>query len=523
MHTQFDTEGMIVMEETMSSTISNAGAACFGINGNNNNEEEEVQQLQHSGSSFTNMPTTDGNTSDSGGKLLAEVTSSGIPAFPWRLHDMLDDAPRKNFESIVSWQMGGRAFKVHDTKLFVSTIMPNYFNQSHYKSFQRQLNIYGFQRMTHGKDKGAYTHELLVQGNSDLCRYMIRVKIKNKGSKTSSTNSLSGGSSHGENNSRRGIGGRGIARNRSCPQTLQRLQQALKSGSQEELRNNVPQQNSSFLDCGYEELAPSSGLLGRGQQQHGHTRKRSLSLGCILDFDTSKLSYASLQQQSEGGSSINQTWQQLSLLSNNNSSSSSNTNNNLRSLLMNNNTMNSNTSLFASVLQNSPHNNNHSATLDALLGKTSSSASSSNKNPMMNSRTTAAMLQSMMRNQQSGNNNNSNSNVSMTAVSPFSSTSNDDDDIMLDIMDDFEDAPDVSQQLPASMEPTALPVQPMSVPSSISTINRSPFAVFNTTTTSSTGFPFKDLRRESLRPVGLNEMVDNIAPDVADEIARLFG
>ena len=33
--------------------------------------------------------------------------------------------------------------------------MPLYFNQTKYSSFQRQLHIYNFQRITAGKDKGA--------------------------------------------------------------------------------------------------------------------------------------------------------------------------------------------------------------------------------------------------------------------------------------------------------------------------------------------------------------------------------
>lgn len=71
-------------------------------------------------------------------KLLSETTSTGIPAFPWKLHDVLEDAERKGFASIVSWTLGGRAFKVHNQKQFETQIMTRYFNQTQYKSFQRQ-------------------------------------------------------------------------------------------------------------------------------------------------------------------------------------------------------------------------------------------------------------------------------------------------------------------------------------------------------------------------------------------------
>jgi len=63
--------------------------------------------------------------------------------FPLKLHRMLKYAALENLEDIVSWMPHGRAFKIHDSKVFASTIMPKFFNQSKYTSFQRQLNLYG--------------------------------------------------------------------------------------------------------------------------------------------------------------------------------------------------------------------------------------------------------------------------------------------------------------------------------------------------------------------------------------------
>lgn len=48
---------------------------------------------------------------------------------------------------------------------------------------QRQLNLYDFQRITEGPDKGAYYHELFVQGRPILSTMMKRNKIKGKGIK----------------------------------------------------------------------------------------------------------------------------------------------------------------------------------------------------------------------------------------------------------------------------------------------------------------------------------------------------
>ena len=97
--------------------------------------------------------------------------------FPWQLHLLLDDAESKGFADVVSWLEGGTMFKVHKTKEFSDRIMPCYFNQTRYKSFQRQLNSYRFHRFIAGKNKGACFHELFTRDKSDLCRHINRVKV----------------------------------------------------------------------------------------------------------------------------------------------------------------------------------------------------------------------------------------------------------------------------------------------------------------------------------------------------------
>jgi len=78
-------------------------------------------------------------------------------AFPFRLYDLLEDAPKLGFDFIVSWVADGTAFKVHNRKLFEERILRSYFNQSRYKSFQRQLNFYHFERIGSGPAKGKET------------------------------------------------------------------------------------------------------------------------------------------------------------------------------------------------------------------------------------------------------------------------------------------------------------------------------------------------------------------------------
>ena len=83
--------------------------------------------------------------------------------------------------SIVSWQPHGKAFRVHRPDAFASTVMPRYFKQQKkYKSFQRQLHIYGFHRIGKGMDRGAYFHSMFIRNQKSMSLRMSCQKIKGK-------------------------------------------------------------------------------------------------------------------------------------------------------------------------------------------------------------------------------------------------------------------------------------------------------------------------------------------------------
>lgn len=107
--------------------------------------------------------------------------------FPFKLHRMLESVDRDGLSAIVSWQPHGRAFLVHKPNEFVSKVLPQNFRQSKLTSFQRQLNLYGFRRLTKGSDSGAYYHELFLRGRPFLCHKMVRTKIKGTGFKAASS------------------------------------------------------------------------------------------------------------------------------------------------------------------------------------------------------------------------------------------------------------------------------------------------------------------------------------------------
>ncbi|VEU45168.1 unnamed protein product [Pseudo-nitzschia multistriata] len=98
--------------------------------------------------------------------------------FPWKLYDMLHTAEKRNEEHIISWIRDGKAFKVHKRDQFIEEYMKKIFNQTKFKSFQRQLNLWGFQRVQIGPDKGSYFHPLFVRGRRDCCQHLSRAKLK---------------------------------------------------------------------------------------------------------------------------------------------------------------------------------------------------------------------------------------------------------------------------------------------------------------------------------------------------------
>lgn len=121
-------------------------------------------------------------------KLVIDVAEMELPrsrrrrldTFPWRLHSLLDNCDDSRFpqQHHISWQPHGRCFTIKDTLAFERNIMPVIFNQTKSSSFQRQLNIYGFHRISHGLDKGGYWHEYFLRGKPELLEKVERIKIK---------------------------------------------------------------------------------------------------------------------------------------------------------------------------------------------------------------------------------------------------------------------------------------------------------------------------------------------------------
>lgn len=117
------------------------------------------------------------------------VSRGGVTVpFPLKLHRMMEfiDASEPDLADIMSWQPHGRCFLVHKPKDFAAKVLPRFFHQKKYASFQRQLNLYGFNRITKGPDSGSYYHELFLRGKQFLSRGIQRMKIKGTGARMAS-------------------------------------------------------------------------------------------------------------------------------------------------------------------------------------------------------------------------------------------------------------------------------------------------------------------------------------------------
>ena len=81
------------------------------------------------------------------------------PIFPTRLYDLLENANAAEYAHVISWYEDGTSFRIHTS--CETEIVP--ILKQRYKSFLRQLQMYGFKRQDKGSLKGIYRHPLFVR------------------------------------------------------------------------------------------------------------------------------------------------------------------------------------------------------------------------------------------------------------------------------------------------------------------------------------------------------------------------
>jgi HSF-type DNA-binding len=94
--------------------------------------------------------------------------------FPEKLFRLLEGAEAQGLSHVISWQPHGRCFLVRDREAFsqlLPTLMPGL---TKWKSFQKQLHLWGFTRLTSGPDFDGYFHEYFLRYRPHLLNCIQR-------------------------------------------------------------------------------------------------------------------------------------------------------------------------------------------------------------------------------------------------------------------------------------------------------------------------------------------------------------
>ena len=192
------------------------------------------EQDQHS-SIMYNIPFTTAAATASSSSNRQQNNSNAKnkrkPLFPLRLYEMLQNAEKFGFDHIISWMPDGRSFKIHidntdglpnthqnninkdyngngvavrrrGEEAIVNVLRRSGFNQKRYKSFLRQLQLYGFERIYNGKRRGICRHDFLIRGRPDLVQNKSIEDFQNKNSViTNNTGDGNGGGASSNNSS----------------------------------------------------------------------------------------------------------------------------------------------------------------------------------------------------------------------------------------------------------------------------------------------------------------------------------
>jgi hypothetical protein len=99
-----------------------------------------------------------------------QLTRASEP-FPVRLFRLLSDLESsEENQDIASFTASGQAFEIFKPVEFMKDVAPRYFRQKHYSSFTRQLNCYGFHKVSRGPDMGAFCHQKFQRDKPELCK-----------------------------------------------------------------------------------------------------------------------------------------------------------------------------------------------------------------------------------------------------------------------------------------------------------------------------------------------------------------
>ena len=92
-------------------------------------------------------------------------------SFPMKLFKILWDADHgHHHREVISWLPDGKSFKIYSEQRFREQVMGRYFTQTNFKSFTRQLYLYGFLKMSSSDpDSGVFYHPCFIRSDPQAC------------------------------------------------------------------------------------------------------------------------------------------------------------------------------------------------------------------------------------------------------------------------------------------------------------------------------------------------------------------
>jgi len=119
------------------------------------------------------------NAGDSNHGEHNQHAQNSITAFLAKLWALVNDP---SCDDLISWDPSGASFHVYDQSRFAREILPRYFKHNNFASFIRQLNMYGFRKMStieHGslkneRDDIEFAHPHFIKGQESLLESIKR-------------------------------------------------------------------------------------------------------------------------------------------------------------------------------------------------------------------------------------------------------------------------------------------------------------------------------------------------------------
>lgn len=111
-------------------------------------------------------------------RSIVEI-GGNVPAFLGKLWKLVNDSATNN---LISWSPGGKTFLIQNQAEFARELLPLYYKHSNMASFIRQLNMYGFHKVTSvdngglkcDKDEIEFTHPYFAKGHAYLLENIKR-------------------------------------------------------------------------------------------------------------------------------------------------------------------------------------------------------------------------------------------------------------------------------------------------------------------------------------------------------------